>query len=67
MHVTRDEYTERWRCWIFQSGQVTEREHLADIDAVVARAQELGLPVDIGEIQGRLRAALRKARVRLLS
>jgi hypothetical protein len=67
MHVTRDEYTDRWRCWIFRDGQVTTREHLADIGAVVARAQELGLPVDIGEIQGRLRAALREAGVRLLS
>jgi hypothetical protein len=67
LHVQWDDYTERWRCWIFRSGQVVEREYLADIAAVVARAQELKLPVDIGGGQGRLRTALRQAGVRLLS
>jgi hypothetical protein len=36
---------------------VVEREYLVDIAAVVARAQELKLPSDIGGGQGRLRTA----------
>ena len=67
LHVQWDDYADRWRCWIFQAGQVVEREHLADIPAVVARAQELKLPVDIGGGRGRLRTALEAAGVRLLS
>lgn len=67
LHIQWDDYTDRWRCWIFRAGQVVEREHLADIAAVVARAQELKLPADIGGGQGRLRTALREAGVRLLS
>ncbi|MBC8077092.1 MAG: hypothetical protein H7Y32_13530, partial [Chloroflexales bacterium] len=67
LHVMWDDYADRWRCWVFRNGQVTEREYLADIVAVVARAQELQLPVDMGGGQGRLRAALRAAGVRLLS
>jgi hypothetical protein len=67
LHVQWDDYTDRWRCWTFQAGQVVEREHLADIAAVVARAQELQLPVNIGGGQGRLRTALREAGLRLLS
>ena len=66
MHVMWDDYTDRWRCWLFRSGQVVEREHLPDIAAVVARAQGLGLPVDIDEYQVRLRTALREAGVRLI-
>ena len=67
MHVMWDDYMNQWRCWIFQEGRVVEREHLADIATVVARAQELRLPVDIGERQGRLRVALQEAGVRLLT
>jgi hypothetical protein len=67
LHVMWDDYGERWRCWTFQAGRVVEREQLTDIAAVVARAQELKLPVDIGGGQGRLRTALRAAGVRLLS
>jgi hypothetical protein len=67
MHVIWDDYVGQWRCWVFHNGQVTERGHLPDIPAVVTRAQVLRLPVDIGDWQGRLRAALRAAGVRLLS
>jgi hypothetical protein len=67
MHVMWDDYASQWRCWVFHNGQVTEREHVADIPAVVARARSLRLPVDIGDRQGRLRTALREAGVQLLS
>jgi hypothetical protein len=52
LHVQWDDYTDRWRCWIFRSGQVVEREYLTDIPTVVARAQKLGLPVDVGGGKG---------------
>lgn len=66
IQVTWDDYHDNWRCWVFHDGQVIEHLSCADNGAVVALAQELNLPVDMGERQGRLRIALRTAGIRLI-
>jgi hypothetical protein len=66
IHVIWDDYQNGWRCWVFHDGQVAQRLHRTDIASVVALAQELHLPVDMGDGQGRLRTALRVAGVRLV-